>query len=208
MDWPTTFRTRGLFASVIACLLVVSLVRPAAGVHNLDTRKWDQQQSGIYNYAPRWFVDNDSPPGCWTAFNNAAGVWNARNRELRYVAGSGATVYIQVIYDDLAFPHNGSLAFSNLDAFTDITWQKINFNTDVDLSGGGRLHPYCGSGVPAADQYDFQSTAEHELGHNQIQNHTSALADVMYPTLAPGVTKRTLSQHDKDSFAALYAGAS
>ena len=192
----------------LAVLLILVSSTPAASTHNLNYHKWEQQQSGIYNYAPRYYYDANVPSGCRTHFGNGAAVWNARNRELRYLAGSGYTVYIRVLYQDLAFPFNGAYAFSDLDAFTDITWQKINFNYDVDLSGGGRLYPYCGTGVPASNQYDFQSVAEHELGHNQIQNHTSSTADVMYPTLVPGTIHRALSTHDGQSFAALYAAAS
>lgn len=207
MTWSRS-RRGVVLVFVVTALLTLVWSTPVAAVHNLDTRKWDQQQSGIYNYAPRYFYDSNVPTGCKTHFGNGAAVWNTRNRELRYLSGSGYTVYIRVLYQDLAFPFNDDLAFSELDAFTDITWQKINFNNDVDLPGGGRWYPYCGTGLPASNQYDFQSVAEHELGHNQIQNHTSNSADVMYTPYTIGTIKRALSSHDQQSFDALYAAAS
>lgn len=201
---------RRLGVLALVPLLLVAAAVPVQATHNLNARKWDRQQSGIYNYAPRYYFNADVPSVCRSRFRDGAGTWNARNRELRYLEGAENqyTVYIEVKYQDLAWPNNGALAFSELDAFTDITWQKISFNNNVDISDGSRRFPYCGTSTPANDEYDFWSTAIHELGHNQIQNHTSASADVMYTTLIYGTTKRTLSTHDKDSFNALYAAAS
>lgn len=175
--------------------------------HNLDTRKWQAQQSGIYNYAPRFYFNTEVPSSCRSRFRDAASNWNGYQRELRYLEGSGYTVYIEVKYQDLAFPYNDDLAFSDLDAFTDITWQKINFNNNVDVPDGSRWFPYCGTGTPGSNEYDFQGLALHELGHNQIQNHTLNTADIMYPTFTVGVSKHGFSVHDGQSFQALYPAA-
>lgn len=201
---------RRALISVMAALLVFASATPVAATHNLNTRKWQPQQSGIYNYAPRFYFNTDVPSNCRSRFRDAATRWNNVGRELRYLEGSGYTVYIEVKYQDLAFPWNDDLAFSELDAFTAITWQKINFNNNVDRPDGSRWFPYCSSstGTPASDEYDFQGVALHELGHNQIQNHTSNTADIMYPSFANGDAKHTLSTHDIDSFKALYPAAS
>jgi hypothetical protein len=191
----------------IASLMALLTALPVGATHNIEARRWDRQASGIYNYAPKYYFDADVPSACRQAFRNGAAKWNARNRELRYVEGAGATVYIRVRYQDLAWPWNDDLAFSELDAVTDITWQKINFNNNVDRPNGSRWFPYCGTGTPASDEYDFWSLSIHELGHNQIQNHTSSTSDIMYPTFCNGCTKRNLSSHDIASFNLLYPAA-
>ena len=189
-------------------MLMTAMAIPALGAHNTVARKWDQQPSGIYNYAPRYYFNADVPSNCRSRFRNAAGDWNAVGRELRYLEGSGYTRYIEVKYQDLAFPWNDDVAFNELDAFTDITWQKISFNNNVDRSDGSRWFPYCGTGTPAADEYDFRGVAQHELGHNQIQNHTTTTSHIMYCCFAAGLSKHTLTTHDKDSLKARYAAAS
>lgn len=197
-----------LIVAVVAATVVAGAAVPASATHNLNTRKWQTQQSGIYNYAPRFYFLAEVPSTCRSRFRDGAAKWNARNRELRYLEGSGYTVYIEVKYFDLAWPNNDDPAFSQLDAFTDITWQKINFNNNVDLPNGDRVFPYCGTGTPAFDEYDLWSVAMHELGHNQIQNHTTNSADVMYYQIPAAFTRRNLSTHDISSFNALYAAAS
>lgn len=189
-------------------LLLLGTATPVAATHNTEDRKWDQQQSGIYNYAPRYYFNTDVPSNCRSRFRDGAGSWNAQNRELRYLEGSGYTRYIEVKYQNLAFPWNDDLAFSELDALTFITWQKINFNNNVDRPDGSRWFPYCGTTTPASDEYDFRGVALHELGHNQIQNHTSATGNIMYCCFLAGVSKHTLTTHDKDSFKLRYAAAS
>lgn len=195
-------------ALAVAAVLMLVTAMPVSATHNLDTRKWQPQQTGMYNFTPRYFFDAEVPSRCRDSFRNGTAVWNARNRELRYLEGSGYAVYIRVLYQDLAFPWNDDLAFSQLDAFTDITWQKINFNRDVDRPDGSRWFPYCGTSTPASNEYDLWSVAIHELGHNQIQNHTGNTSDIMYCCFSNGTFKRTLSNHDIESFNALYAAAS
>lgn len=199
---------RRLIVAVIAAAVVAGTAAPVTATHNLNSRKWDQQQYGIYNYAPRYYYNADVPSTCRSRFGEMAGTWNGLNRELRYLAGSGYTVYIEVKYQDLAWPNNDDVAFNELDAFSNITWQKISFNNNVDRPDGSRWFPYCGTGTPASDEYDFRGVVLHELGHNQIQNHTTNTADIMYCCFGSGYSKHTLTTHDKDSFKALYAAAS
>lgn len=195
---------RGISAILLAGVLLWTSAGSTLGAHNLNTRKWDQQASGIYNYAPRYYFNSAVPSACRSRFRDGASAWNALNRELRYIEGSGFTRYIEVKYQNLAFPWNDDLGFNELDAFTDITWQKISFNNDVDRPDGSRWFPYCGTGTPAANQYDFQGMAMHELGHNQIQNHTAETGNIMYCCFAAGLSKHLLTNHDKESFRALY----
>ncbi len=197
-----------LLAISFALAVALAGAAPASATHNLDHRKWDLQQSGIYNYAPRFYFNADVPSACRSRFRDGAASWNVLNRELHYYEGTNYPKYIEVKYQDLAWPNNMKPAFTELDAFTDITWQKISFNNNVDNSDGSRGFPYCGTGTPASDEYDFRGVAMHELGHNQIQNHTQAGADIMFPSFAYGSSKHTLTTHDKDSFNALYPAAS
>jgi hypothetical protein len=47
-----------------------------------------------------------------------------------------------------------------------------------------------------ADQYDFQTVLSHELGHTLGLGHSTDTASVMYPELAPGSARRTLTTND------------
>ena len=200
---------RRIIASLACAVLIVSgIAGPVSATHNLNTRKWDQQPYGIYTYAPRFYFNADVPSACRTRFRAGASAWNALQRDLRYLEGSGYPVYIEVKYQDLAFPNNDDLAFNELDAISNITWQKISFNNNVDFPDGSRWFPYCGTGTPASDEYDFMGVAMHELGHNQIQNHTAETANIMHCCFGGGQSKHTLTTHDKSSFQALYGPAS
>ncbi|MDB5225851.1 MAG: hypothetical protein JWN78_44 [Bacteroidota bacterium] len=52
---------------------------------------------------------------------------------------------------------------------------------------------YMGTASPASNQYDFESVILHELGHAFGQGHSSSGIEIMYPSIANGFTKRTLS---------------
>lgn len=52
---------------------------------------------------------------------------------------------------------------------------------------------YLGTATPASNQYDFESVVLHELGHAFGQGHSSSGIEIMYPSIANGFTKRTLS---------------
>ena len=194
---------RRLVVTGLAAALTGAIAAPATATHRIDGRKWERQVAGIYEYAPRYFFRDEVPSDCRDRFREAAAAWNARNRELRYLEGSGRNVYIDVKYESIGWPYARDLGTSLLDPFTEITWQEIKFNTDADREGQDPLLPYCGTDTPATNQYDLMGVAMHELGHNQIQNHTDDAADIM-STFLPGAQKRTLSTHDIESFEALY----
>lgn len=60
------------------------------------------------------------------------------------------------------------------------------------------------SGDPANDALDLQSVLVHEFGHWLILDHIDDPSSVMYPTLAPGATRRRLHQRDMAGISAIY----
>lgn len=196
-------KPRKLLAGVTASLLALSVVSPVQATHNLTNRIWDYSPSGSYDYAPRYTFVGSFPSLCQTMFRAATAKWNLEYRELRFVEGTGS-VWLQAKYFDLGWPFNDDLAFTWMDVITNISWAELNFNTSVDY-GGGTLTPWCGTATPGPSQYDLLSVAIHELGHTHEQKHTSSTADIMYPSISPGTTKRTLSSHDRASLYQLYA---
>jgi hypothetical protein len=60
-----------------------------------------------------------------------------------------------------------------------------------------------GDNLPG-DEVDLQSALLHEFGHWLILNHTSDPHSVMFPTLAPGASKRQLSRWEVEGISAIY----
>lgn len=198
-------RLLSLGGAVIAALITL---QPALATDNLG-RRWDPQQSGIYNYAPRYYFESDFPTGCRSRVTDGAGVWNAQNRELRFLSGSGYSKWIEVQWHDLLFPYNDDWAFVDNDQIGDISNSLMNFNASTDKPGGGTYTWYCGTGTPGSGSGDMWSVAAHEWGHVVELHHSTASADTMYPTIAPGQTaERTLTTHDANGITTLYAAAS
>jgi hypothetical protein len=173
-------------------------------------RRWDPQQSGIYNYAPRYFFESDFPsPGCTSRAANGAAEWNAVQRELRFLSGSGYSKWIEIQWHHLLFPFNDDFAFVDNDGIGDISNSFMNFNTSPDKPGGGAYTWYCGTGTPGGSQVDMWSVAAHEFGHVVNLEHSAvSSSDTMWPTIAVGSTsKRSLTTHDKAGIKALYGAA-
>ena len=63
----------------------------------------------------------------------------------------------------------------------------------IDMIFNPNIGFYYGSDATPSNQYDFQTVALHELGHAFGQGHNSNGAKIMYPSIANGVAKRTLS---------------
>jgi hypothetical protein len=57
------------------------------------------------------------------------------------------------------------------------------------------------------DQFDFETIAAHELGHAIGLGHSPDLNSVMYPVLAPGQVRRTLTANDLSELASDTGGA-
>ncbi|KAK8587778.1 hypothetical protein V6N13_086752 [Hibiscus sabdariffa] len=60
------------------------------------------------------------------------------------------------------------------------------------------------SGKDGKNKVDVQSISVHEIGHLIGLNHSDLKSAVMYAYFAPGITKRDLTQDDKDGIQALY----
>lgn len=63
---------------------------------------------------------------------------------------------------------------------------------DMIFSPGASFYYGSDAGIPS-NQYDFESVALHELGHAFGQGHHSDYTEVMFPSIANGVAKRTLN---------------
>ena len=67
-----------------------------------------------------------------------------------------------------------------------------------------------GTGTPAATEYDWWSVAIHEMGHCLGLDHESRITNpkpVMYPSLAAGEVRRTLTPDDSAGRDAIYSPA-
>lgn len=73
---------------------------------------------------------------------------------------------------------------------------------DMQLDADANL--WSGADQPQAGKYDLASTILHELGHAAGLGHSAQSTAVMYPTLASGVAKRTLTADDISGLQAAY----
>ncbi|HZM71920.1 MAG TPA: matrixin family metalloprotease [Candidatus Polarisedimenticolia bacterium] len=194
---------RALACAVLTLCLVVT---SASANHNLTGRKWDPQAYGIYNYAPRYYPDSTVPIPCRTSFNNAAATWNNVGTELRFVNGLGYPVHIDYFFIDAVWPWNDNVAYTLMDLVGGIGDADIRFNTSVDAVGNETWFPYCGSPnlPPPDDYYDMQGVAVHEMGHTHEQIHTTSTLDIMNENFSDGLSKHTLSTHDRQSLTTIY----
>lgn len=199
-------------------LLILAVASPANATNNLGAQEWDPQQNGIYNYSPRYYYPDGSVPtthwsgNCRSRVSQGAGVWNAENRELRFASGTGFSKWIKVKMADLSFPNNDDYAFAYVDVWGDVSSADINFNSDVDLANEDRKFPYCGTGTPPVDYYDYYGVATHEFGHTIVLNHSTTFADTMYHSgttcgCSDAIRWRTLTTHDRDGIDDKYAAA-
>jgi hypothetical protein len=67
---------------------------------------------------------------------------------------------------------------------------------EITLIQGWNWYTAADAGQIAADQYDFQTIATHELGHALGLGHSALSTSVMYATLSSGVTSRALATQD------------
>lgn len=64
----------------------------------------------------------------------------------------------------------------------------------IDMIFSAGANYYFGSDVTPPNQYDFESVVLHELGHAFGQGHHSEYTEIMFPSIANGVMKRTLKE--------------
>lgn len=63
----------------------------------------------------------------------------------------------------------------------------------IDMIFSPTANFYFGSDATPLNQYDFESVALHELGHAFGEGHSSNNSEIMYPSIANGVSKRILN---------------
>lgn len=211
--WVKIRCQRTVNALLGAVLLTTMLAQGTMATDNLSGSSWDAQQNGIYNYSPRWYYpDSSMSTTCRSRFLAGATVWNNVGTELRFAYGTGYAKWIKVSMTDAAWPFNGVYAWANVDPFGGISNADITFNSDVDVPGGGRKYPYCGTATPPVNYYDLWGVAAHELGHTIALDHSGVSADTMYAygsTCGCGdaIRWRTLTAHDISGIRAKYANA-
>jgi Matrixin len=93
------------------------------------------------------------------------------------------------------------------------SWFFTNNPTDTvecDMRFSSAVPWYTGTGTPPATQYDWWSVAIHEMGHCLGLDHESRITNpkpVMYPSIAAGEVRRTLTPDDSDGRDAIYSPA-
>lgn len=80
----------------------------------------------------------------------------------------------------------------------------MEFDMQLDADAG----TWSATDQPQAGRYDIRSTVLHELGHAAGLGHSAQSSAVMYPSLASGVAKRTLTADDVSGLQAAYPGGS
>ena len=63
----------------------------------------------------------------------------------------------------------------------------------IDMIFSPSVNFYIGTDATPSNQYDFESVVLHELGHAFGQGHHSDYTEIMFPSIANGVMKRTLN---------------
>jgi Matrixin len=99
-----------------------------------------------------------------------------------------------------------------------VCWRKLRAGTlpvpaatvECDMRFSNGFNWYTGTGTPPANQVDWWSVAIHEMGHCLGLDHEPRITDpksVMYPSLAAGEVRRTLTPDDIAGRNAIYGAA-
>jgi putative transposon-encoded protein len=78
---------------------------------------------------------------------------------------------------------------------------------ECDMRFSSAFSWYTGTGTPTSTQHDWQSVAIHEMGHCLGLGHESSITNlkpVMYPSIAAGEVRRTLTSDDSIGRNAIY----
>jgi hypothetical protein len=183
------------------------LVRASATAsHYTATRRWktpdttvafrinvNTLQKGVGNSADA-FLD---------AIKSAAATWNQTPSADFTLDFAGTTQSTQTGYNhvnEIVFMAKG---VDNRGALAQVWYTGDGTIVEADIWINDDFRWVVGDNLPG-DEVDLQSALLHEFGHWLILNHSSDSTNVMYPTLAPGATKRQLSRWEVEGISAIY----
>lgn len=168
-----------LIGALLLTMLVVNTAAPATAY----------AYGGAYWHIYYAQVNQDSSiPSGWTnSISAATSTWN----------NAGTTFYFSWIAT------NNKLSYGPLTGVLASTYPVFSGDSMISCKTTFNSNqPWSTSG--ASGYYDVQSVATHELGHWLYLEHSSVSAAVMYPTLAAGQTKRTLTSDDINGIKSIY----
>ena len=142
------------------------------------------------------------------ALERAMASWTAVPTSFfEYVFG-GTTTRCPSMYDGCPGPQV-------LDGNNDVGWDDIPINGVIGVTwhstaefdivlDNANFAWYTGALPVAPGAFDLETVNLHELGHAAGLGHSSNNAAVMYPSVSPGVSKRTPHQDDADGISSIY----
>ena len=142
------------------------------------------------------------------ALERAMASWTAVPTSFfEYVFG-GTTTRCPSLYD-------GCPGAQFFDGNNDVGWDDIPINGVIGVAwhstdefdivlDNANFAWYTGSLPVAPGTFDLETVNLHELGHAAGLGHSSTIAAVMYPSVSPGVSKRTPHQDDADGISSIY----
>ena len=142
------------------------------------------------------------------ALERAMASWTAVPTSFfEYVFG-GTTTRCPSLYDGCPGPQV-------LDGNNDVGWDDIPINGVIGVAwhstaefdivlDNANFAWYTGALPVAPGAFDLETVNLHELGHAAGLGHSSNNAAVMYPSVSPGVSKRTPHQDDADGISSIY----
>ena len=138
-----------------------------------------------------------------SAISEAAATWNRTPGADFTLEFAGTTQSTQtgynhaneIVFMPMGTDNRGALAQVWYNSDFTIVEADIWINDSFDWAADGEL---------ADNELDLQSALLHEFGHWLILNHTDDSTSVMYPTLAPGATRRQLAPRDAEGISAIY----
>jgi PKD repeat protein len=152
-----------------------------------------------------------SLPGSLEAVRTAFQAWaRVPGARIRFTEGGASSATVSTLDGtNLVFWQTGAL---DPDKFSDatlaVTVSRFRLSGELieaDIEFNGRNVTWRVNGEP--DGFDVQSVAVHEVGHLLGLGHTTDRATVMFPRIASGETKRSLSADEVAGAQSLYPGA-
>ena len=178
----------------------------ATASHSTSTRRWNAPGTKVgftVNLNTAQADDSDSATAFLSAISEAAATWNQTPGADFTLEFAGTTQSTQtgynhaneIVFMSMGIDNRGALAQVWYNSDFTIVEADIWINDSFDWAADGAL---------ADNELDLQSALVHEFGHWLILDHTDDSTSVMYPTLAPGATRRQLAPRDAEGIAAIY----